>query len=101
MEGQILILDAPLLRKVKKFPFAAALFAAVIMTVHLPPAFVFLWGIPDYLRIRPDQKIAVPALQLFSFAAIEYFIICPIICNPHNLSSSFLVLYALQYSYIH
>lgn len=32
-EGEITVMDAPFLGKIKKFPFAAALAAAVIMSV--------------------------------------------------------------------
>ena len=47
-------MDLPLLWQVEEFPFAAAFFAAVVVTVHVLPATVLLRSIPDDLRIRAD-----------------------------------------------
>ena len=85
VEGEMFIMEIPLLRKIKKLPFAAALFAAVIMCVHVFPAPAYLWGIPDNLRIRTDQGVFAPALQLFTTGSINYFVFFPVICNPHIL----------------
>ena len=52
-EGQILVTDAPLIRQIKKFPFAPAFLAAVIVAVFLFPAFLCLRRVPNDLRIGP------------------------------------------------
>ena len=79
MKGQLLIRNLPLLRQIKKLPFAAALAAAVIVAIHFFPAFVFFGGIPDNLRVRADQQVVPPALQFFALGAVYYFIIVPFI----------------------
>ena len=66
VECQIIVMNGPLLRKIKKFPFAAAFFTAMIVSVHFVPSGMFSWGIPDYLRIRANQNIFSPSFQLFS-----------------------------------
>ncbi len=76
--------DRPLVRQMKKFPFAAALCAAVVMTVFLFPAGVFVGRVPDDLGIRPYKEIVSPAFQLFAAGGVEYFIISPVVCNPHK-----------------
>ena len=58
------VMDLPLLRKLKKFPFTTAFFAAMVVTVHIFPATVGLRGVPDDLGIRTDEKIFAPAFQL-------------------------------------
>ena len=74
------VMDGPFLRKIKKFPLPAALGAAVIMSVHALPARFLFGGIPDDLWIRSYQDIPVPALQLFTLGAVDYFIVVPSIC---------------------
>ena len=93
MEGQILVMEIPLLGQIKKFPLAAALGAAVIMCIHLAPSRLCLGGIPDYLRVRTHKEIVSPSLQLLAAGSINYFIFFPAICNPHN--SVYLILYLL------
>ena len=93
MEGQILVMEIPLLGQIKKFPLAAALGAAVIMCIHLAPSRLCLGGIPDYLRVRTHKEIVSPSLQLLTTGSINYFIFFPAICNPHN--SVYLILYLL------
>ena len=67
MEGQAAVMDVPLLGQVKKFPLAAAFFAAVLMAVHVLPAPGVSGRVPDNLGIRPHKNIITPALQLLSF----------------------------------
>ena len=76
-------MDAPFLGQIEKFPFAAALGAAMIMADLLFPAGIFAGGIPDDLRIGTHEKIISPAFQLFSAGGIQHFIIFPLICDPH------------------
>ena len=85
IEGQVLVVDGPLLRKVKEFPFSAAFLASVIVTVHFLPAFMISGGVPDDLGIGTNQEIIPPAFQFLASGGIYYFIIFPIICNPHIL----------------
>ena len=65
-EGQISVMDAPVIRKVKKLPFAAAFFAAVIVCVGTAPDPV-TGRVPDYLGIGADQTVFTPSLQLSPF----------------------------------
>src|SRR5699024_1883985 len=83
-EGKFLIMYFPLLGKIKKFPFTAAFFAPVIMSVAVfPPAFSFR-RVPDDLGIRTDQDIFSPALQLLPAGGVQDFVFFPVICNPHR-----------------
>ena len=70
LEGELLVVDAPLLWKVKKFPLSATLLAAVIMAVRMLPAVLLSWCIPDDLRVRAHEQVIAPALQLFSAGGI-------------------------------
>ncbi|MCG4587583.1 hypothetical protein L0P56_19145, partial [Anaerosalibacter bizertensis] len=67
IKSKVLVMKLPLMRKIKELPLTAATAASVIMSVHMLPATVFAGSIPDYLRVRTNQKIIPPALQLFSF----------------------------------
>ena len=58
------VMNLPLMGQIKEFPFPAALFTAVIVPVWLLPILLCLRRVPDDLRIRADQKIIPPALQL-------------------------------------
>ena len=62
MEGQIPVMDIPLLRQIKELPFSASLIASMIVRIFLLP----LWGImrcvPDHLRVRANQDIISPSL---------------------------------------
>ena len=58
-EGEVAIVDGPLLGKVYEFPLAAAFFAAVVVRVWLFPLFA-AGRFPYNLRIRTDQLIAAP-----------------------------------------
>lgn len=62
-EGQVFIVDLPLLRQMEKLPFSAALAASVIMTVFLFPARIFFFRVPDDLRVWSYQKVISPPLQ--------------------------------------
>ena len=89
MESKIFVMEIPLLREVKEFPFTAAFFASVVVGVHVFPSTAYLRSVPDNLRIRTDQSIFTPAFQLFSTGSVNYFVFFPVICNPHiydNLS---------------
>ena len=70
LEGKLLVVDAPLLWKIKKLPLSATLLAAVIMAVRMLPAVLLSWRIPDDLRIRAHEQVIAPALQLFSTGGI-------------------------------
>ena len=78
-------MNLPLLWETEELPFTAALFAAVIMPVHLFPTAVLLRRIPDDLRIRTDQQIITPALQLFAFGSVQHFVVFPVVSNPHTV----------------
>ena len=82
-EGQVFIVDLPLLRQMEKLPFSAALAASVIMAVFLFPARIFFFRVPDDLRVWSYQKVISPPLQFFSAGRIQHFIIFPSICYPH------------------
>ena len=77
-------MNLPLMGQIKEFPFPAALFTAVIVPVWLLPFLLCLRRVPDDLRIRADQKIIPPALQLFPYGTIYDLLIFPVICNPHD-----------------
>ena len=79
MKGEIAVMNAPLVWKMKKFPFTAAFSAAVVMSVQMFPFFYFFWCIPDDLWIGAQQDIVSPPLQLFSAGGIYDFIIFPVI----------------------
>ena len=64
-ESKVFVMDTPVVGKIKKFPLTAALFAAVIVCVGTAPSPV-PGSVPDDLRIRPDQAVLAPSLQLFS-----------------------------------
>ena len=81
-ESQAAVMDAPVIGQIEKLPFSAALFAAVIMGVGLFP-FFSPGGVPDDLRIRTDQPVLSPPLELFSPGSIDYFVIFPCVSNPH------------------
>ena len=66
VECKPFVTNGPLFRQIKKFPLAPAFAAAVVMAVHVFPAFMALRGIPDNLRVRPDQQISAPSFQFFA-----------------------------------
>ncbi len=84
-ESKLSVTDAPFLRQIKKLPFPAAFGAAVIVSVFLFPVFVSPWHIPYDLRVRAHQIKIAPAFQFFSFGTVYYFIILPVVCDPHFL----------------
>ena len=86
IEGQVLILNAPLLGQIEKFPFAAAFAASVIMTVLLSPAGILPLCIPDHLRVGTHKRDITPTLQLFAAACIEHLEILPIRRRTHMLT---------------
>ena len=47
VKGQIPVMDCPLIRQIKEFPFSPAAFASVIVGIPLSPAFMGSGGIPD------------------------------------------------------
>ena len=81
----MVVLNRPLLRQVKKLPFAATFITAVVMTVHLLPAFIRFWCIPDDLRVWAYKNVLSPAFKLFAATGIDDFIIFPIISSPHKI----------------
>ena len=87
VEGQFSVADGPLLGQIEEFPLASTTVASVIMAVHPLPSLVPLRRIPDNLGIRPDKQILAPALQLFTFGAVYYFIIFPAVSYPHMYCS--------------
>ena len=84
-KAKVMVLNRPLLRQVKKLPFAAAFVVAVVMAVHLLPAFIRFWCIPDDLWVRAYKNVLSPAFEFFAAAGIDDFIIFPIISSPHNI----------------
>ena len=84
LKGQGAVTDAPLLGQIEKFPFAAALFAPVVMSVSFAPADFRFRCVPDDLGIGAYQNIASPALKLLSGGTVYYLIILPMLCNPHR-----------------
>ena len=54
VKGKVFVVDLPLFRKIKKFPFSAALFASVIMSVRVFPSCIGPGGVPDDLGIRTN-----------------------------------------------
>ena len=58
--------DIPRLRQLADLPGAAAGILAVVDGVRTFPAPVFLFGLPDDLRVRADKDIVSPALQTFA-----------------------------------
>ena len=85
VEGQGAVTNLPLLRQAEKLPLSAALFAPVLVSVHVLPPAGILRGVPDDLGIRADEDVAAPSFQLLSFRTVYDFIIFPIICNPHSI----------------
>ena len=81
-ESQAAVMDAPVIGQIEKLPFSAALFAAVIMGVGPAPRSV-PGSVPDDLGIRTDQAVLAPALKFFSLRCINYFIVFPLVGNPH------------------
>ena len=81
-EGEIPIVDRPLLGEVSELPLAAAFIAAVVMGVGVPP-FSAARRLPDHLWVRADQLVAAPKFQFLAVGSIQYLIIFPGICNPH------------------
>ena len=66
IEREPFVSDGPLLGQIEKLPLAAALAAAVVVSVHPLPALVGPGRVPDHLGVRPDQQIIPPALQFFT-----------------------------------
>ena len=83
MKSQFAVLNAPFVRQLEKFPFAASFGASVVMAVHFSPPGMFFWRIPDNLWVRPDKQIVPPPLQFFTGGSIDYFIVFPIFGCPH------------------
>ena len=67
IKSQVFIMYLPLFREAYEFPFSAALFAAVIVSVLMLPATVVLRSVPDDLGIRANQDVFPPSLQFLSF----------------------------------
>ena len=84
VEGEIVIVNGPFTWKIEKFPFSAALLAAVIMSVQLFPFLSFFFGIPNDLRVGTKKNVFSPSFQLFSTGGVYNFIIFPVICYPHS-----------------
>ena len=67
VEMKVVVADLPFVRQIMEFPFAAAFFTAVVMTVRLIPAVFISLGVPDDLRVGTDEDIFSPAFELFTF----------------------------------
>ena len=58
-------MNLPLLRETEKFPFAAAFFASVIVSISGFPSLVCLWSVPDDLRVRNESGYNLPIAPVF------------------------------------
>ena len=76
------VLNGPLLRQIEEFPLSAAFAAAVIMCVRMLPR-LSVTRLPDDLRVRPDQHILSPALELLAVRGVHHFIFLPSIGKIH------------------
>ena len=85
LEAQVPVGDLPFLGKVEEFPFSAAFGTSVVVAVKLLPLLKQLLCLPYNLGIRTKEIELPPPFQLLSTAGIYYFVISPIICNPHIL----------------
>ena len=83
MKSKILVMKIPLLWEIKKFPFTAAFFASVVVSIHVFPSTAYLWGVPDHLWVRAYQCVFSPAFKFFTAGSVNYFVFFPVICNPH------------------
>ena len=92
VKGQAFVTDGPLGGEVKELPLPASLFAAVVVGVAFSPALQCLWSVPDDLRVRADQEIVAPALQLFSSAAVQHLVILPVVSYPHISQPRFFII---------
>ena len=63
IKSKTFVLNGPLLRQIEEFPFSAAFFAPVVVTVPVLPAGVGLGGVPDDLGVRTDQEIISPPFR--------------------------------------
>ena len=80
IKAQVFIIHHPPVGQLgEKLPRAAALLAAMIMRLRLAPERRIARG-PNRLRIGAAQIHVVPAFELFAAAAIENFIVLPLIC---------------------
>ena len=69
-------------------PVSAAGGRAVVAALRAAPAAVRVRRLPYRLRVRPHQDLLSPALQLFSAAAVQQFVIFPSVRDPHIVSPS-------------
>ena len=76
-------MNLPLLRETEKFPFAAAFFASVIVSISGFPSLVCLWSVPDDLRVRTNQDIISPSLKFFTAGCIYNFVVFPLMYLSH------------------
>ena len=83
VEGQLLIMDGPVLGQLANLPVTAAGLAAVIDGVGLLPQGAAL-RLPDGLRVGPHQDLLSPALQPAAAAAVQQLIVLPMVRCPHN-----------------
>ena len=60
------IVYGPLFWQIEEFPFTATFGTSMVMSVHVFPAFFFLWGIPDDLWVWAYQRVFAPTLELFT-----------------------------------
>ena len=88
VEGEAAIGHCPALRHGFVLPLPAAGGGAGVAACVLLPAAVGAGSVPDGLGIRPDQQLVAPALQLLSPAAVDEFIVFPLVGTPHIGHSS-------------
>ena len=84
LEGQILIMHLPAFRQRLFLPVSAAGLTAEIPGVGPFPLRQTPGRFPDGLWVRTHQILLVPALQLFTAAAVQQLIILPLIRDPHR-----------------
>ena len=84
LEGQLAVVDLPALRQGLFLPVSAAGLAPQIPGVSPLPGGVLMGRLPDGLGVRAHQELLVPAFQLLSPAAIQKFIVLPLVRDPHR-----------------
>ena len=82
-------MNGPLLRQIEELPLAAAACAAVIMCIRLLPSGKISGSVPDNLRVRTNQQVFSPVLQLLALDGVNNSVVFPMVSNPHNLYSPF------------
>ena len=89
LEGQLAVMDRPLLGQTADLPFAAARVRAVVDGVRPVPCAAALGARPDGLRVRAHQHLIAPALDFLAAAAVKHGIVLPVVRDPHKTHSPF------------